>query len=75
MAESMQQRHAREHFEHARDGKNRDMLPYHQYLEAVRENAELRANLAAAERRLSNEYVCTCGIRVTPHRCATGEDF
>ena len=37
--------------------------------------ADLRAKLAAAERKLSAEYICTCGIRVIPHKCATGEDF
>ena len=21
------------------------------------------------------EYICTCGIRVSPHRCPTGSDF
>ena len=38
----------------------------------LREQEETSAKFAAAERRLSNEYVCTCGIRVTPHRRATG---
>lgn len=23
--------------------------------------------------RLSNEYICTCGLRVEPHRCRTRE--
>jgi hypothetical protein len=22
-----------------------------------------------------NEYICKCGLRVTPHRCKTGEEF
>ena len=22
-----------------------------------------------------NEYICTCGLRVEPHRCKTGEGF
>ena len=22
-----------------------------------------------------SEYICKCGIRVTPHRCSTGTDF
>lgn len=22
-----------------------------------------------------DEYICKCGIRVTPHRCSTGTDF
>lgn len=22
-----------------------------------------------------SEYICTCGIRVTPHRCKIGEEF
>jgi hypothetical protein len=21
------------------------------------------------------EYICTCGIRVSPHRCSAGSDF
>lgn len=25
--------------------------------------------------RADNEYICKCGVRVTPHRCRTGEEF
>jgi hypothetical protein len=25
--------------------------------------------------RQKNEYICKCGLRVTPHRCKTGEEF
>lgn len=23
----------------------------------------------------TNEYICECGLRVTPHRCKTGSEF
>jgi hypothetical protein len=36
-----------------------------------RENAALREQLAKAQ----SEYICTCGIRVTPHKCPTDNDF
>ena len=39
------------------------------------ENVKQRERAESAERKLSAEYICKCGIRVTPHRCATGEDF
>ena len=25
--------------------------------------------------KVQSEYICTCGIRVTPHRCPTDNDF
>ena len=30
---------------------------------------------ARAEGAPPNEYICKCGVRVTPHRCSTGTDF
>jgi hypothetical protein len=33
--------------------------------------AALREQLAKAQ----SEYICTCGIRVTPHKCPTDNDF
>ena len=40
--------------------------------------ARLERELAAAQTEiaaLNNEYICKCGLRVTPHRCKTGEGF
>jgi len=34
-------------------------------------NAAAQAEIAM----LKNEYICKCGLRVTPHRCKTGEEF
>ena len=28
-----------------------------------------------AERRLLNEYICSCGMRVTPHHCNNSGEF
>ena len=39
---------------------------------------KLEEELAAAQAEiaaLKNEYICKCGLRVTPHRCKTGEEF
>lgn len=39
---------------------------------------QLNAELAAAQAEiamLKNEYICKCGLRVTPHRCKTGKEF
>ena len=33
------------------------------------------AALADPLLRQENEYICKCGLRVTPHRCKTGEEF
>jgi hypothetical protein len=36
------------------------------------------ARIAAEEALLGkaqSEYICTCGIRVTPHKCPTDNDF
>ena len=36
------------------------------------------ARISAEEALLGkaqSEYICTCGIRVTPHRCPTDNDF
>ena len=30
---------------------------------------------AAQAQRDKDEYICKCGLRVTPHRCKTGEEF
>ena len=38
----------------------------------------LENKLAAAQAEiamLKNKYICKCGLRVTPHRCKTGEEF
>jgi hypothetical protein len=35
----------------------------------------LEGSLREAERKLANEYICTCGLRVTPHRCDKSEGF
>ena len=38
----------------------------------------LENKLAAAQAEiamLKTEYICKCGLRVTPHRCKTGEEF
>lgn len=32
-----------------------------------------RRNAARAD--VQGEYICKCGVRVEPHRCATGTDF
>jgi hypothetical protein len=32
---------------------------------------DLRVKLEKAQ----SEYICTCGIRVTPHKCPTDNDF
>jgi hypothetical protein len=40
----------------------------HQFV-AIPENVQ--AELAA----MRGEYICKCGLRVTPHRCQTGSDF
>lgn len=39
--------------------------------------AELRLALSAATSSATerNEYICKCGVRVTPHKCSTGTDF
>ena len=39
---------------------------------------KLHAAASAAQAEiamLKNEYICKCGLRVTPHRCKTGEEF
>ena len=33
------------------------------------------AALADPLLRQKDEYICKCGLRVTPHRCKTGEEF
>jgi hypothetical protein len=38
------------------------------------ENAAKHLKSLAAEQAKA-EYICTCGLRVTPHRCQTGSDF
>jgi len=37
--------------------------------------AAILAALADPLLRQENEYICKCGLRVTPHRCKTGEEF
>ena len=37
----------------------------------VRAALNLRAALAESE----NEYICKCGLRITPHQCKTDEEF
>ena len=34
-----------------------------------------RKALAAADTKTAKEYICKCGVRVTPHLCNTGTDF
>ena len=49
--------------------------PYEYLLERIK---DLERELAAAQAEiamLKNEYICKCGLRVSPHRCKTGEEF
>ena len=43
--------------------------------EMLDKNAEQIATLRAELAKAQSEYICTCGIRVTPHRCPTDNDF
>jgi len=46
----------------------------HGCLRAVKAENELAA-LADPLLQQENEYICKCGLRVTPHRCKTGDEF
>ena len=40
-----------------------------------RELGVAQAKIAALDEQQKNEYICKCGLRVTPHRCKTGKEF
>ena len=43
--------------------------------EQLDRNAEQIATLRDELAKAQSEYICTCGIRVTPHKCPTDNDF
>ena len=48
------------------------------YLSAVREALDVIVREEFGQVQPSDvqgEYICKCGVRVEPHRCATGTDF
>jgi len=66
-------------------GKNNCMAAFHSvgrqqaYDDAINsDKSNLLSEIAALREQLAkaqSEYICTCGIRVTPHRCPTDNDF
>ena len=41
----------------------------------VEQNKILREQLKECHENGQSEYICTCGIRVTPHKCPTDNGF
>ena len=60
-------------------GKGPDVVIARSLLqESINEITKLRkleAQLADAIRAMRSEYICACGIRVTPHKCIADNGF
>lgn len=43
--------------------------------EEIKKHIQTIENALAARSDVQGEYICKCGVRIEPHRCATGTEF